>query len=99
MYKGIKCIVILLALTGCSIENSPKGSNSDVGVHEQETAETIVASAEVLATNLNIPWTITKQDETFYISQREGSIIEFNRESGSVKVQQLIKKVSVQNRY
>ncbi|MGM0875841.1 MAG: PQQ-dependent sugar dehydrogenase [Bacillota bacterium] len=88
MYKGIKYIMLLLVITGCSIGNPQKSDESDHGIqkNEQEVVETIGATAEVLAKNLNIPWTITKHDETFYISQREGRIIEIDRESGSVNI-------------
>jgi glucose/arabinose dehydrogenase len=89
MFKGIKCVVLLLLITGCSIGNSSEDSKTDHSIHEQEAAETIVASPNVLATNLNIPWTITKQDERFYITQREGSITEIDIESGSKKTQKL----------
>lgn len=91
MYKEIKYILLLLMITGCSIGNSHKSGESDNGIqkNDQEAVETIGATAEVLAKNLNIPWTITKHDETFYISQREGRIIETDRESGSVIMQEL----------
>jgi glucose/arabinose dehydrogenase len=89
MYKGIKYFLLLLALTGCSLEDSQNSREQKNNTIDEEAIETISTTVDVLATNLHIPWTITKHDETFYLTQRDGQIIETVGGSGSVKTQQL----------
>jgi glucose/arabinose dehydrogenase len=89
MYKGINALMLLLLVTGCSFGDKTQNSNDSEKQVKLEAEETIASSVEVLATNLHIPWTITKKDETFFISQREGKIIETNLETGLIKKQEL----------
>jgi glucose/arabinose dehydrogenase len=95
MYKGIKYIFLLLALTGCSFEDSQNSGEQQKENLEKEAIETISTSVDVLATNLHIPWTITKHDKTFYLTQRDGRIIETEGVPGKVKTQQLSVKKNV----
>ncbi|GAA5421460.1 sorbosone dehydrogenase family protein [Tetragenococcus halophilus] len=48
-----------------------------------QTAE----STEVLAENLEIPWSIEKEDDTFYMTEREGTIVQL--EDGDLNRQQV----------
>ncbi|WP_226666534.1 PQQ-dependent sugar dehydrogenase [Metabacillus litoralis] len=67
--KVVLYVIIVGLLSGCTF-----GDNSS----NKESIETSSAAVEVLAKNLNIPWTIAKQNETFYLSQRNGEIIEIS---------------------
>ncbi|OAS82524.1 MULTISPECIES: PQQ-dependent sugar dehydrogenase [Metabacillus] len=89
MYKGIKTLMLLLFVTGCSFGDKTQNRNDSEKQVKLEAEETIASSVEVLATNLHIPWTITKKDGTFFISQREGKIIETNLETGLIKKEEL----------
>ncbi|SFC24541.1 Glucose/arabinose dehydrogenase, beta-propeller fold [Alkalibacterium subtropicum] len=42
---------------------------------EQEEQEEIIEEPEVVAENLEIPWTIEKEEETFFLTERTGTII------------------------
>jgi glucose/arabinose dehydrogenase len=89
MYKGIKALMLLLFVTGCSFGDTTQNRDDSDKQKKLEVEETIASSVEVLATNLHIPWTITKKDGTFFISQREGKIIETNLETGLIKKDEL----------
>ncbi|MBD8070116.1 PQQ-dependent sugar dehydrogenase [Bacillus sp. PS06] len=86
MNKIIMFIVLLLILTACSSKNN----DSTKPIEEQDSLEMTSSAAEALATNLHIPWMITKHEDTFYISQREGKIIEVDLESQHPKDHNLI---------
>ncbi|WP_343839965.1 PQQ-dependent sugar dehydrogenase [Salinibacillus aidingensis] len=58
-----------------------------VEVSEESIEVTATDDGKITANNLFIPWTINKNGGTFYLSQREGSVIEINGELGLVEVQ------------
>ncbi|RJS59526.1 PQQ-dependent sugar dehydrogenase [Bacillus sp. PK3_68] len=64
-------LIALVLLTGCS---SPEKAP------EEESSENIPASTsagiKVIAKKLEVPWNITKLDNSFFISQRKGTIAE-----------------------
>ena len=64
--------VMLLLLAGCS-EKEPR----NIAQVEQTTA---VNEAEIIAQNLNAPWSINKHEETFYISERTGNIVQIEED-------------------
>jgi glucose/arabinose dehydrogenase len=81
--KGfIFTLVSVLILSGCFNEDKQTSEKSD-----KEAAEVLARQAEVIATDLEIPWNINKQDNTFYMSQRPGYIIKVDGDSGSKTVQ------------
>ncbi|WP_299093617.1 sorbosone dehydrogenase family protein [uncultured Metabacillus sp.] len=88
MYKMCILLIPLLLITGCSLDNTQKKTEQEQKVN-QEVEEAVAASTEIIATNLTIPWTIAKQDDMFYITQREGKLIAINQETGNVTPQKL----------
>ncbi|WP_406566422.1 PQQ-dependent sugar dehydrogenase [Jeotgalibacillus aurantiacus] len=59
-------LTAVLFIAGCS-SGSGQGDMSEGAVSEQEI--------ETVAENLEIPWAIDHQDDTFYITERTGSIV------------------------
>lgn len=81
MLKRILFVLfILFVLSGCTLlkeeklESQPK---KDITYEQEEkTVPTQSdASLTVVASNLNIPWSITKHNDTFYITERNGNIV------------------------
>ncbi|MDQ0154387.1 glucose/arabinose dehydrogenase [Robertmurraya andreesenii] len=62
---------MLFLLTACTT------GNSNEEIQQVESQETIVTkdSIEVLAENLQVPWSMNKRGDTFYISERTGHIM------------------------
>ncbi|MFZ3591650.1 PQQ-dependent sugar dehydrogenase [Bacillus sp. DJP31] len=87
MFKSSKYILLLMVIAGCSIGNVDDTRTSTES--EPRVVETIGSSTETLVTNLTIPWTIAKHEETFYITERDGRILEIDIESGFVTTQEL----------
>ena len=58
---------ILVLFTGCSNEEKPN-------IEDQETSISL-AQPEVIADELNVPWSIDKIGNTFFISERPGYIV------------------------
>ncbi|MBB6453505.1 glucose/arabinose dehydrogenase [Salirhabdus euzebyi] len=76
--------LLLIFLIGCSNdigESTPE--------EKSQEAEEVLQSEEIeiLATNLNIPWTINKYGNVFYLSQRGGTILMV--EEGNVQEQKI----------
>jgi glucose/arabinose dehydrogenase len=86
MYKSLICLLLVVSLSACSLRYNGDSTNPS---SEQKHLEAIGAPAEPIAINLVIPWMITKQNETFYISQREGKIIMVNQETQSKEIQDI----------
>ncbi len=79
-----KFLIILTAIlfaSGCAGDNEL--------LNENEASEAVARQAEVMATDLQIPWNITKYNQTFYLSQRAGSIIKVDGENGSKTMQEV----------
>jgi len=77
-------LILLFVLTGCAF-GSPKEQINDV--------ETTGNTVEALAKNLDIPWTIARHDQTFYLTQRAGKIIEIKGETLKEQTLSLTKNV------
>lgn len=77
MKKGI--LFLILLLSACSVGNNKEQAK------QEESQETFVSnvSPSVIAENLQVPWSINKLDDTFYISERSGSIMEITLDSQS----------------
>jgi glucose/arabinose dehydrogenase len=68
MYKRfIVIFLILVLLTGCANEKQPN-------IEDQETSISLT-QPEVIADELNVPWSIDKIGNTFFISERPGNIV------------------------
>jgi len=75
---GSVILVLFLLLSGCSFFEK-----------EEETDEAVVVQPdlEVIAENLSVPWSIEKLGETFYLSERTGSIVKI--ENGKMERQRV----------
>jgi glucose/arabinose dehydrogenase len=81
--KGfIYTLVSVLFLSGCFNEDKNTSEKS-----KKDAVEVLARQAEVIATDLEIPWNINKHDNIFYMTQRPGYIIEVDGDSGSKTVQ------------
>ncbi len=79
MYKvSFIFLAVLLLLSGCSFSNEKE---------DGKEAVVIQPDVEVMAENLSVPWSIDKVNQTFYISERTGSIVKL--ESGKMERQQV----------
>lgn len=69
-------LVSLLFLTACT--SSPENEDMNQEIQEVNVPN---LTPTVMAENLNIPWSINKLDNTFYISERNGSVMKFEGDS------------------
>ena len=70
-------LALLMVMAGCSDDGGEAKPAGEVGKKPEENKE-VVAHAdqlEVVAENLKVPWSINKSGETFYLSERPGSIV------------------------
>lgn len=86
MKKGLSVLMSILILAGCSSGNIQQENNSN---YKKEDQEVTVPSREikVLANKLQIPWSINKHGDTFYLSERTGTIVKY---SGGSKIRQKV---------
>ncbi|MFD1452799.1 PQQ-dependent sugar dehydrogenase [Oceanobacillus sojae] len=73
-------LIGLLFLIGCSPndEQPSPGSNentSDNAGDSQEELNLSIEGLEVIAENLDVPWSIEQIEDTFYVTERTGSIV------------------------
>ncbi|WP_010529495.1 PQQ-dependent sugar dehydrogenase [Lentibacillus jeotgali] len=78
------CLLGILFLVGCSANDQQNSSNEQENT-QQEKLSLPVESIEVIAENLEVPWSIEKLNNTFYLTERSGSIAEI--ENGEVERQ------------
>ncbi|MEH7237255.1 PQQ-dependent sugar dehydrogenase [Bacillus sp. JJ1562] len=76
--KKLTMFLVFIILVGCS-----QVKNLD------ETVKETVSNPTIIATNLTIPWMITKSDGTFLIPERVGKLSEIEEATGKVTPQQL----------
>ncbi|RCW69774.1 PQQ-dependent sugar dehydrogenase [Saliterribacillus persicus] len=83
-------VILLLIFTGCSTEEDQNLESEDENTIDVQPDEEV----EVIAENLEVPWSIDKLDNTFYLTERPGNIVMI--EDGNMERQevQLKKKVS-----
>ena len=80
--KGIVfSLMVILFISGCS----PKDNHSYE--EKEHVTEVFARQAEVMATDLTIPWNMAKDNNTFYLSQRSGNMIKVDGGSGAKTVQ------------
>jgi glucose/arabinose dehydrogenase len=82
MYRvGSILLVLMLLLSGCSFfEKKEDGGQANEAV-------VIEPEVEVMAVNLAVPWSIDKLGQTFYLSERTGSIVKI--EDGKIARQRV----------
>jgi glucose/arabinose dehydrogenase len=66
---------LFFMLSGCSGGEDEAKRNDGAALQEQEAAVVPVGQLEILAEDLQIPWSIEKFGETFYLSERAGTIV------------------------
>ncbi|WHY86252.1 sorbosone dehydrogenase family protein [Neobacillus novalis] len=82
MYRGGSVLLVLmLLLSGCSFF----GKKEDGG--QADEAAVIGPEVEVVAVNLSVPWSIDMLGQTFYLSERTGSIVKI--EDGKMERQRV----------
>lgn len=90
MKKILSIIVLtLLFICGCS-ENRQQNSGSEhQPTNGQENQE-----SEVIAENLDVPWSIEKHQNTFYITERPGNIVKIEEGEGIRQRVELEKEIA-----
>jgi glucose/arabinose dehydrogenase len=83
MKKILSLLMVILLLVGCSSnEQQDSAGNEQNAPNEQGNEE-----LEVIAGDLNVPWSIEKHENTFYLTERPGSIVKI--ENGEVERQRV----------
>lgn len=77
-----------ILLSACSF------GQSDVQQEDSESVTRPSVESKVVAQDLSIPWSIQKQDDVFYITQRTGGIVEIKDGKKSVVKTRLSKRLS-----
>ncbi len=85
LYVLLTMLMVLSGCTGGNEETEPAGEA--IGSQDDEEAVAQVGELEVVAENLQVPWSINKIDDTFYLSERPGSIVKID--SGGTKRQKV----------
>lgn len=78
-------LIGILFLIGCSAndeQNSSSNQDSTNNLEDTQQEETSlpVENLEVIAENLDVPWSIEKLEEKFYLTERPGSIVKIEGE-------------------
>lgn len=90
------CLYFLMAaltLTGCNV-NKEENSKAQPSPGK-EVSETLGDGPEVLLTNLIAPWSIQKNGDTMYVSERTGTIVQWERGEMTRQKVKLKKTLSV----
>ncbi|WP_368504157.1 sorbosone dehydrogenase family protein [Alkalihalophilus sp. As8PL] len=88
MKKALTICAFSLLLAGCSADDQQNSAAEQAVSSEQDHVtedEENNEGVEVLAENLEIPWSIAKSEDTIYLSERPGSIIKI--ENGEIERQ------------
>ncbi|WP_419954938.1 PQQ-dependent sugar dehydrogenase [Neobacillus niacini] len=75
---------MILLISGCSLFEKEKLQPKD---HQEDEAIVLQPEMEVVADTLSVPWSINKVNETFYVSERTGSIVKVD--NGKMERQQV----------
>lgn len=83
-------VTVSIICSGCMNNTQENTNNKGPTSIETTTTNPNHATVETIAENLEAPWSITKIDETFYITERSGAIVKIengsvNREAVSLK--------------
>lgn len=71
--------LLLFFSTGCTFSDPQVNDNLQQTKNpNDEVIDVIADDPNIIITQLNVPWSITKADNIFYISQRGGSIVAYN---------------------
>ncbi|UQD53651.1 quinoprotein glucose dehydrogenase [Bacillus methanolicus] len=86
MKKILLSLSLLLLLFGCSNNREKEEGQLPADSSEQETVSAVI-QPDIIADRLEIPWSINKTGNTFYISERTGSIVKI--ENGQTERQEV----------
>ena len=78
-------IFLLLMIAGCAGNEDPGNASGEREKEKQEEQIVLFENPEVIADNLEIPWSIEKLEDTFYLTERPGYIIRI--ENGEIERQ------------
>ncbi|MCM3708525.1 MULTISPECIES: PQQ-dependent sugar dehydrogenase [Cytobacillus] len=84
-------LVVLVLLAGCS---GAGGKDNGKEIEDQEASLPAGAEPEIVADELDIPWSIAKNGETFYMTERQGSIVKVEDGKKERQKVELSKKLS-----
>lgn len=77
-----------MACSANNKQNPPGNQNSPNNLEDsKEEVSSTIEGLEVIAENLDVPWSIEKSDNTFYLTERPGSIVKI--EEGEVERQKV----------
>ena len=65
-------MIVLFLLVGCAENDQQESSSSE---RENNEKQTLPEAVEVITEDLNVPWSIEKLEDTFYITERPGNIV------------------------
>lgn len=87
-------------ITGCNSVVEPKNNNEVLETNatpdkDVKTQQFSVDNKEVIATNLNVPWSITKSGDVFFITERTGKILKIDKAGMTREDVQLDKQLLV----
>lgn len=72
-------LIGILFLIGCSANDEQDSSNDPDSPDDSDSIQqgdvSLPENMEVMAENLDIPWSIEKQGDTFYITERPGELV------------------------
>lgn len=77
--RKLSMFLLLFFSTGCTFSDPQVNDNLQQTINpNDEVIDVIANDPNIIITQLNVPWSITKDDNIFYISQRGGSIVAYN---------------------
>ncbi|MGP7815909.1 PQQ-dependent sugar dehydrogenase [Niallia sp. 01092] len=68
----------IFLIAGCSVNEQQNSSNEQKN-EESEEAVVSIREQEVIAENLEVPWSIEKLEDTFYLTERPGNIVKIEK--------------------
>lgn len=97
----MKTQLILLSLltwglVGCTSLDEPNSELSNDAIEEpaQEDADAFQPELKVMAEDLRIPWSLEKHGDTFYLTEREGTIVKIENDNIERQAVQLAEELS-----
>lgn len=76
IFKASTAIVLSVLLSACNLADRTQNNTSDNKIVETITGQN--QKYEVIAENLSNPWSIQMVDKTFYLTERNGNMIEIS---------------------